>query len=103
MKKIVTLLILFICCFGMWAKPTLVKSEFVIESTSKSFSESVKDIDLDKLDYRECTFDEYAEAMPRFNENRNYPMLMKGDGAIWEGRYTSKWIIVKVMWIKDKE
>ena len=97
------LLILCIGCIGMWANPTLVKSTFVLENPSRSFSDSVKDVDLDSLDYSDCSFEEYTEAMPRFSENRNYPMLMKNDGVIWEGRYVAKYLIVKVMWIKEVE
>lgn len=108
MKKILSLVFVGLLMIGsVFASPIFAKSEIIIANKGYNTAEEVTEkIDLYKNDYKEVSFDEWEEAFKEFNApNRGYPMWFvnnENETAIYEARWTTQYILIKVIWIRDE-
>ena len=107
MKKIFSLVLVGLLMVGSaFAAPIIVQSDIILENKGYNTAEEVTEkIDLYKNDYKEVSFDDWEEAFKEFNaSNRNYPMWFvnnENETAIYEARWTTQYILIKVIWIRD--
>ena len=106
MKKFVLVCLVILAGALSFAAPMIVKSEFIITNDDyKKMAEVIENSKLYERDYKEVTFDDWTEALDKFQtKNRNFPMYFvntEKETAIYEARWTEQYIIVKVIYIKD--
>lgn len=107
MKKIFSLVLVGLLMVGsVFAAPIIVQSDIILENKGYTKAEEVTEkIDLYKKEYKEVSFDDWTAAFEELNSTkRSYPMWFvnnENETAIYEARWTTQYILIKVIWIRD--